>query len=63
MEKNKPEIKHITMTCPRVKCEAKAFVQVLVVEEKELQPKIDERARLKLKTTLIKSHRDGEHGR
>lgn len=57
----KPEVKHITMTCPRVKCDAKAFVQVLVVEEKELQPKIDERARLKLKQALIKGHREGQH--
>lgn len=59
----KPEVKHLTMTCPRVKCEAKAFVQVLVVEETELQPKIDERANKKLKDALIKAHREGQHGR
>lgn len=56
------EVKHITMKCPRVKCDTKAFVQVLVVEEKELQPKIDARAKLKLTKALTKGHKEGLHG-
>lgn len=61
MAKAKPKIKHITMTCPISSCENKAFVQVLIVKEKELQPKIDARARLKLKKALTTAHKDGEH--
>jgi len=55
------KIKHITMTCPTKGCEIKAFVQVLIVDEKELQPKIDARARLKLKKALNKGHKEGAH--
>lgn len=55
------EVKHITMNCPQPKCEIKAFVQVLIVDEKELQPKIDARARRKLKTTLNNDHKEGLH--
>lgn len=58
---DKPEVKHITMTCPQGKCSGRAFVQVLVVPEKELQPKIDSRARKKLKTALTEAHERGEH--
>lgn len=57
----KPKVKHITMTCPISNCDNKAFVQVLVVPEKELQPKIDARARLKLKKALTKAHKEGDH--
>jgi hypothetical protein len=57
----KPEVKHLTMTCPSSGCTVKAFVQVLVVPEKELQPKIDARARLKLKKALNKGHKEGAH--
>lgn len=58
---DKPEVKHLTMKCPQSGCVAKAFVQVLVVPEKELQPKIDARARLKLKKALNKGHEEGAH--
>lgn len=58
---DKPGIKHITMTCPQSKCFIRAFVQVLVVPEKELQPKIDSRARQKLKAALNKGHKEGAH--
>lgn len=61
MAKNKPKVKHLTMSCPISNCDTKAFVQVLVVPEKELQPKIDARARLKLKKALTKGHKDGLH--
>lgn len=57
----KPKVKHITMKCPQAKCLARAFVQVLVVPEKELQPKIDSRARQKLKDALNLAHEEGEH--
>lgn len=56
-----PQVKHITMTCPKAGCTVRAFVQVLVVPEKELQPKIDARARLKLKKALNKGHKEGAH--
>ena len=55
------KIKHITMTCPQPDCDIKAFVQVLIVDEKELQPKIDALARRKLKKTLTKWHKEGQH--
>lgn len=54
-------VKHITMTCPQKGCDNKAFVQVLVVEEKPLQPKIDALARKKLRVALVKAHKEGEH--
>lgn len=57
----KPKVKHLTMTCPISNCDIKAFVQVLTVPEKELQPKIDAKARLKLKKALTKGHKDGLH--
>lgn len=55
------EIKHITRTCPQPGCDSRAFVQVLVVAEKTLQPKIDRRANRKLLTALTKAHKEGEH--
>lgn len=58
---DKPKVKHLTMTCPNAGCDAKAFVQVLIVPETELQPKIDARARLKLKKTLTQQHKEGLH--
>lgn len=61
MPKDSPGVKHITMTCPQPKCFIKAFVQVLVVPEKELQPKIDARARQKLRKTLTRDHKEGAH--
>lgn len=56
-----PKVKHLTMTCPVSNCVAQAFVQVVIVPEKELQPKIDARARLILKKALTKGHKDGLH--
>lgn len=61
MATKKPKVKHLTMTCPISNCDIKAFVQVLVVPEKELQPKIDARARLKLRKALTKGHKEGLH--
>lgn len=61
MEYPKPSVKHITMRCSAKDCGEQAFVQVLVVPETELQPKIDARARKKLKTALTKAHEDGDH--
>lgn len=55
------KVKHITSSCPLPGCEIKAFVQVLVVPEKDLQPRIDRRARTKLKNTLIAQHKEGAH--
>jgi len=61
MPNEKPGVKHITMKCPKAGCDAKAFVQVLVVPEKEIQPKIDSRARQKLRAALNKGHKEGLH--
>lgn len=58
---DKPEVEHITMSCPRAGCDIKAFVQVVVVPEKELQSKITARAILKLKKTLREQHKEGLH--
>lgn len=58
-----PKVKHLTMTCPVSNCSDQAFVQVVITGDKELQPKIDARARLKLKRALVAAHKDGEHGR
>lgn len=54
-------VKHITRTCPLPTCNSRAFVQVLVVKDKSLQPKIDRLANRKLLTALRKAHKDGEH--
>lgn len=56
-----PKVKHITGTCPVAGCAEKAFVQVLIVEQKELQPKIDARARQKLRKQLSQWHKEGQH--
>jgi len=56
---DQPKVKHLTATC--LYCDNKAFVQVLVVADKEIQKKIDNKARYKLKTALHNAHRDGEH--
>lgn len=55
------EVKHITMICPEVGCSSKAFVQVLAVNDKQLQSKIDARANRKLKAALKKAHKQGKH--
>ena len=56
-----PAVKHITMTCPKPKCFARAFVQVVVVDETAFQPAIDAKARKKLKTALTQAHKEGAH--
>lgn len=56
------KVKHITRACPTKGCDAKAFVQVVIVDETELQPKIDRRANAKLLKTLREQHREGLHG-
>lgn len=56
-----PGVKHITLTCPVVKCKSQAFVQVIVVEDQELQKRIDARADQKLRETLDEEHREGLH--
>lgn len=55
------EIKHITGTCPVDGCDHKAFVQVLVLKDKELQKKVDAKARRKLKKQLTDWHKEGVH--
>lgn len=62
----KPKVKHIQMSCgkPLGKgeyCEAGAFVQVLIVDNAELQKRIDARANRKLRGALDKMHKDGDH--
>lgn len=61
MPTEKPGVKHITLSCGIDKCEAAAFVQVLVVEDADLQKRIDKRANTKLRDALDKAHKEGEH--
>lgn len=56
------EIKQLKMPCPNQPCEIIGMVQVLVVADKETQPKIDDRANKKLSTELTKQHKEGQHG-
>ncbi len=58
---NDPEVKHIEMTCPRVKCTVRAFVQVLVFDDADKQAKVDALANKKLDKELKRQHREGEH--
>lgn len=58
---DKPSVKHITQTCPIAKCDTKAFVQVLVVDDANIQKRIDYRADLKLVNALRQAHKEGEH--
>jgi hypothetical protein len=55
------KVKHITKACPFKGCDTKAFVQVVIVEETALQPKIDRRANAKLLNTLKQQHQEGLH--
>ena len=55
------KVKHITRACPYKGCESKAFVQVVIVDETELQPKIDKLANTKLIKTLKQQHQEGLH--
>lgn len=63
MTDEKPGVKHLTKTCPVDKCDAEVFVQVIVVEDQNLQKRIDLRANLKLENALRQAHKEGEHGR
>lgn len=55
------DVKHITGTCPKDGCTEKAFVQVVVFEDKETQKKVDRKARTKLKKQLLEWHEEGKH--
>lgn len=57
----KPSIKHVTMKCGIDKCDHEAFVQVLIVDDPELQKKIDKRANAKLRAALDEAHKEGVH--
>lgn len=61
MTDEKPGVKHITKDCPTKSCEIKAFVQVIVVKDPDLQKRIDMRADLKLENTLRQAHKEGAH--
>jgi hypothetical protein len=61
MNSNSPTVKHITRTCPQPNCDSRAFVQVLVLPDKKLQPKVDRRANRKLIAALEKAHKEGLH--
>ncbi len=54
-------IKHITKNCPVKSCQAKAFVQVVVVEDAATQKKIDAKANKKLTAELNRLHKEGGH--
>lgn len=56
-----PNVKHVTMVCPAAKCDHEAFVQVLIVDDQDLQKKIDKRANDKLKIALENAHKEGQH--
>lgn len=56
-----PDVKHITMTCPLAGCTAKAFVQVIVFDDKDRQKKVDALARKKLRAQLTEWHKEGAH--
>ena len=56
-----PKVKHITGKCPVAKCNEKAFVQVLIVEDAATQRKIDTKARAKLRKQLNEWHKEGQH--
>lgn len=64
-KKELPGVKHIEMICLESltgePCKAAAFVQVLVVDDPELQKRIDARANTKLREALNKAHKEGEH--
>lgn len=61
MPTDKPGIKHVTLTCDIDKCDSAAFVQVLVVDDQQLQKRIDERANRKLRESLDAAHKEGQH--
>lgn len=55
------KVKHITKLCRAKDCGAKAFVQVVVVDDAETQKQIDTKARAKLTKTLREQHEEGLH--
>lgn len=55
------DVKHITMTCPVAKCDHQAFVQVVKFKDKEIQQKVDRKARAKIKKQLNQWHKEGRH--
>lgn len=66
MPTKQPGIKHIEGQCTYVvdgdkQCPAKAFVQVVVVDDEKLQKRIDAKASKKVMDTLELAHREGDH--
>ena len=55
------KIKHLEAVCPKADCKAKAFVQVVVVDDPATQKEIDKRANKKLNDALVKAHKVGDH--
>lgn len=60
-----PAVKHLQMPCMNSigdeQCPAKAFVQVVIVDDPATQKKIDARANKKLSDTLAADHKEGLH--
>lgn len=56
-----PKVKHMEMNCSIKSCDKKAFVQVMIVDKKSVQKKIDAKANKKLKITLEREHSYGWH--
>ena len=66
MPKEVPGVKHIERQCTYIveadkQCTARAFVQVIVVEDAKLQQRIDTKANKKLVDALEMAHREGLH--
>lgn len=55
------DVKHLEAVCPKADCKAKAFVQVVVVDDPTTQKEIDKRANKKLDNALVKAHEAGDH--
>lgn len=59
-----PQVKHIESPCLNSigdPCKFAGFVQVVIVDDPELQKKIDKRAMKKLHTELKQQHEEGLH--
>ncbi len=62
---NNPPVKHLEMPCisgtDKNPCKVRAFVQVVIVDDKKLQQKVDARASEKMSKQLSKEHNEGLH--
>jgi hypothetical protein len=60
-----PNIKHLEMPCTnsttKDMCKVKAFIQVVIVDDPELQAKVDARASEKMAKLLEFEHSKGLH--